>query len=375
MPNELNDKSSESIHVNSEEELNKTKTSLSFEKQLNEIRRPSIISYFKDKNILNFMKKYINVDILIGDYRNDTNNDNTIFEKLIEINDLTDNILVKELIKSIEIQLFKNIVLDNKNERKDIKENKPCDRILLHKLTTEFQKSDLCNVDSMSTNQNVIQMKEDNKPFILIYSEITLDVNIAKVDVESFYREVKENNSCGILCNSNSGIANKKNFEIDIQDSNVYIFIPNHEYDIKLFKLATEIIYSVYDIIKDNDGAIEIDKELLQRLKLEYNYFVTRRHKHLECIKSNAISLEKLDLIQLDHFFKRTHISSDDKPYSCQLCGTKFGTDKSLKSHLKIKHQIQIGKKRNKKVKENVDVDIDDDIDIEVQVDGNITFD
>lgn len=346
--------------------------SLNFEKQLDEIRRPSIISYFKDKNILNFMKKYINVDLLIGDYKNDNiNKDNTIFEKLIEINDLTDNILVKELIKSINIQLFKNIVLDK--DKKKVIEKQPCDRILLHKLVNEFPSSDLCNVDHMSINQNVIQMKKDNRPFILIYSERTLDINISKIDVEHFYEEIKENSSCGILCNSNSGIANRDNFEIDIQDSNVYIFIPNHDYDIKLFRLAVQIIYNVYDMIKDNDGAIEIDKELLQRLKLEYNYFVTIRHKHLESIKANTIALEKLELIQLNHFFKRTHINSEDKPYSCQMCGTKFGTDKSLKSHLKIKHKIQLGKKRNKREIEEEIEEIEEEI--EIIKDGFVTFD
>ena len=351
-------------------EQSSDKCFLSFEKQLNEIRRPSIMSYFKDKNILEFMKKYINVDLLIGDYKNDNiNKDNTIFEKLIEINDLTDNILVKELIKSINIQLFKNIVLDENSNKKNNKEKQPCDRILLHKLITEFPLSDLCNVDHMSINQNVIQMKKDNKPFILIYSERTLDINISKIDVEHFYREIKENSSCGILCNSNSGIANRDNFEIDIQDSNVYVFIPNHNYDIKLFGLAVQIIYNVYDTIKDNDGAIEIDKELLQRLKLEYNYFVTIRHKHLESIRANTIALEKLELIQLDHFFKRTHINSDDKPYSCQMCGTKFGTDKSLKSHLKIKHKIQLGKKRNKK---EIVEEIVEEI---IEKDGLVTFD
>lgn len=349
---------------------------LNFEKQLNEIRRPSIMSYFKDKNILNFMKKYINVDLLIGDYKNENiNKDNTIFEKLIEINDLTDNILVKELIKSINIQLFKNIMLD-KDENKKVKEKQPCDKILLHKLIAEFQNSDVCNIDQMSINQNVIQMKKDNKPFVLIYSERTLDINISKKDVEHFYKEIKENNSCGILCNSNSGIANRDNFEIDIQDSNVYIFIPNHDYDIKLFRLAVQIIYNVYDMIKDNDGAIEIDKELLQRLKLEYNYFVTIRHKHLESIKASTIALEKLELIQLDHFFKRTHINSEDKPYSCQMCGTKFGTDKSLKSHLKIKHNVQIGKKRNKNKDKETETEICDKIEgKDEDEDGMMTFD
>lgn len=114
---------------------------------------------------------------------------------------------------------------------------------------------------------------------------------------------------------------------------------------------------------------IEIDKELLTRLKLEYNYYLMAHEKHITTLKTTILSLEQLNLTQLDHFFKRTHVNSDDKPYSCQMCGTKFGTDKSLKSHLKIKHQIQLGKKRNKK-----EIEIETEIE-EPEKDGMVMFD
>ena len=350
---------------------------LTFDEQLEELRKPCVKTYFKDKNIFKFLKTYVNIDMLLNNYHtmgNVNKGDNiSIFDKLVEINELTENILVKELVCSIKKQLCEKDTLQLKKELvdKEIINVKPCDVTLLNNLIQLFPMADICNIDHMSKFQNVIQIKEDEHPFILIYSETNSDVNISKTDVETFYRDIKESNACGILCNSKSGISNKDNFEIDIQDSNVYVFISNHQYESIHFKLAVKIIYSIYDIIRDNNGMIEIDKELLTRLKLEYNYYMISHKKYINSMRSNLLSLEQLSLTQLDHFFKRTHINSEDKAYSCQMCGTKFGTDKSLKSHLKSKHDIQLCKKRNKKeIKE-----VEEQVEEQVEENGYLTFD
>lgn len=344
-----------------------------FEEQLDEIRVPCIIDYFKDKNLLNFLKMHINVDNLLQNYKNKNKNvlnDKSLCETLGEMEDLIDDILIKELISTIKMQICKKEICDKEICYKEkCKENDKIlpiiklENVLLEKLNKIFTTS---HIEMEVTEKfNIFKLKENNKTDIYIFSQI-LDINISKETVEEYYKLIKERNCCGILCNRNYGIYNKGSFEIDIQDNNINIFIPNYS-DNYPFYLAVQIMYHMYDNIKDNTGCIELDKDLFQRLKLEYSYFLTMHNKYLNSMKSNIISLEKLQLIQLDHFFKRTHINSDDKPYSCQLCGTKFGTDKSLKSHLKLKHNIQLGKSRNKKVKEEPDEP--------EEVNGLITFD
>lgn len=342
-----------------------------FEEQLNEIKVPCIIDYFKDKNLLNFLKIHINIDNLLQSYKNNHKEKKSFCEKLIELEKLTDNILIKELIETIKLQICEcnNEICNNEICDKEICDDynkiSKLDNILLEKFNTNFPTS---YIEREINNEkfNIFKLTEYNKPDIYIYDNI-LNINIPKENVELFNKLIKERNSCGILCNRN-GIYNKQLYEIDIQDNNINIFIPNYSYD--QFNIAVKIIYHIYDNIKDNNGCIELDKELLQRLKIEYNYYLTMHNKYINSIKGNIMSLEKLQLIQLDHFFKRTHINSDDKPYGCQLCGTKFGTDKSLKSHLKIKHQIQLGKTRNKKVNDN-----ENDNNKNSEINGLITFD
>ena len=347
---------------------------IQFEEQINEIRVPCIIDYFKDKNLLNFLKTHINIHNLLQNFKNKTKNilsTQSFYEKLIDVEKSTDNILIKELMETIKMQICEEEYDTKYDKNFDKEECKTqiykIDNILFEKINKIFTTSDIDTEIDVNNTFNIFKLKENNKPDIYIFSHI-LDINIPNENVEYFNKLIKERNSCGILCNRNYGIYNKSSFDIDIQDNNVNIFIPNYN-DNDHFNIAVKIIYHIYDNIKDNDGCIELDKELLQRLKIEYSYFLTMHNKYLNCIKGNIMSLEKLQLIQLDHFFKRTHINNDDKPYGCQLCGTKFGTDKSLKSHLKIKHQIQLGKTRNKKVIENVN---DDD---ENKITGLMTFD
>lgn len=220
---------------------------LTFDEQIEELNKPCVKNYFRDKNILKFLKTYVNIDMLLNNYHTTGNTDKgdniSIFEKLVEINQLTENVLVKELVYSIKKQLCEKDTLQLKKElHKDIINVKPCDTTLLNNLIELFPKADICNIDHMSKFQNVIQIKEDQHPFILIYSETNSDVNISKVDVETFYKDMKESSTCGILCNSKLGISNKEYFEIDIQDSNVYIFISNHRYESRHFNLAVKII-------------------------------------------------------------------------------------------------------------------------------------
>jgi hypothetical protein len=187
-----------------------------------------------------------------------------------------------------------------------------------------------------------IQIKHDEHPTILIDSKHCEASNVRKSDLVKFYEDCELNNSCGILCNTFGGIANRKHFEIDIKDKRVLVFLSNHQFDPVMFQLAARIIYNVHSIIKEQKtDMIQIDNQLYQKLKLEYNFFLQTFQQHLDNIKQNVNALSELTFTQLDHFFKRTALHNDQsKPFSCHLCGTGTATTKALKRHLKDKHDF-----------------------------------
>jgi len=219
---------------------------------------------------------------------------------------------------------------------------KMTENILYHNLVKAFPD---CDVD-LTRNQSDscdIQVKKEGKPPILIDSKHCEASNVRKSDLDKFYDDCKLNDACGILCNAFGGIANRKHFEIDVQDTRVYVFLSNHEFDPTVFQLAARIIYNIHSVIQDNrTDIIQIDQQLYQRLKIEYTYFLQSFQQHLDNIKANVNALSQLALCQLDQFFKRSSFASGTtKPFTCHLCATGCSSSKALKRHLKDKHGLE----------------------------------
>lgn len=329
---------------------------MDFQQQLLDISNDSyIIDYFQQKSLSEFIKLHIKIELLLQ------NNQDAILCKLTELsNKSTDNI-TNELLNIIKLQINTpkqdkasyfikelNSSLNNHPVLQKIdnnlsilqqnftgsssKKGQVTEHILFNNLVKLLHDSNVTNTSHIP-NSGDIQISKINKPLIIIDSK-NFNTNVPKIDLDKFYHDLQINNSCGILCNSNAGIANREHFQIDIQNNNVYIFISNHQYNNMFFELAIKIIYNIYDIIQFNKiGIIEIDKQLFNRLKLEYNFFLTQFYQHLTLIKTSVISLEKLAFIQLDQFFKTTN--NTIKPFYCTICGQGFKTNNTLKTHLK----------------------------------------
>jgi hypothetical protein len=218
---------------------------------------------------------------------------------------------------------------------------KMTENILFTNLLQAFPDSDVVLTRDQSDSCD-IQIKRDGLPTILIDSKHCEASNVRKSDLEKFYEDCQINDSCGILCNAFGGIANRKHFEIDIKDKRVFVFLSNHQFDPILFQVASRIIYNIQEIVRDQrTDIIQIDQQLYQRLKIEYNFFLQSFQQHLDNIKQNVNALSQLTLTQLDHFFKRTALTTQQaKAFACHLCGTGCNTTKALKKHLKDKHDF-----------------------------------
>lgn len=255
---------------------------------------------------------------------------------------------ISHKINSIDttLNLLHNTFTNNSSKKGEFAEN-----ILYSNLMKAFPSSDVCNTSHIA-NSGDIMIKREGKPDVLIDSK-HFQTNVPKLDLEKFMKDCELHNCCGILCNVNNGIANKEHFQVDIQDSRVYIYIANHEFDNTLFQLAAKIIYNIHDIIKSNKtNIIELDKELFERIKIEYNFYIQSFKQHLNIIKQNVNSLEQLAMVQLEQFFKRSNFD-DLKPFACTSCGAGFGSSKTLKKHMKDKHDIQFATKRHPRVKQD----------------------
>lgn len=231
--------------------------------------------------------------------------------------------------------------LSNINENfsnNSAKKGQVAETVLLNILTESFPDTEV--IDTSNTpNAGDMQLHRDKRPTILIDSKNFGSKVVPKRDLDKFYNDIQQNNCSGILCNAFGGIANKQHFEIDIVDKNIIVFIHSHQFDANIFKLATNIIYNMYEELKDKQtDCIMLDQRLYQNIKIEYNYYIQTFRHHLDIIKSNVNALSQLSFTLLDNFFKRKATNIELKKFSCHICSAQLSTEKILKSHLKNMH-------------------------------------
>lgn len=368
------------------------------------LKDPIITNYFKDKSLLDFLKLYIEIDKILLHKNENNNSSNELNNKLDVINnDIkglysklnngidTQNIRVllenfKDKIENLGVQkindldrksiellstLHTNIMssfdshpitnkisliesnLTNINEHfssNSSKKGQVAENVLYNLLSNNFKDTEIINTSHIP-NSGDIQMIKETFPKILIDSK-NFNSSVPKRDIDKFYSDIQQNNCCGILCNSFYGISNKQHFEIDVIDKNVILFIHSHKFDEAVFKLAVNIIYNMYDKLKDsNCNSIVIDDKIFQNLKIEYNYYIQSYRHHLDIIKSNINSLSQLSFSLLDSFFKRKTLviqPPEVKTFLCNTCNNSFSSNKTLRVHIQNKHPDAVLERKNR---------------------------
>lgn len=84
-------------------------------------------------------------------------------------------------------------------------------------------------------------MKRKDKPAILFENK-NYDRNVGQEEVRKFLRDIEIQNCSGIMLAQHYGITNKSNYEIELHDNNVLVYLHNVEYNADKIKAAVDII-------------------------------------------------------------------------------------------------------------------------------------
>ena len=337
---------------------------------------PFINSYFKNTSLSEFIKSYIQVDMLIKKQNISSNIDivslisehflqfkNTITQQMNESNNNQLTHLTNQLSnnnKDTTINILQNMqstVTNTINEHNITSKIHKIDstletlygkftgsshgrgefaeNILFDNMIKLFPSSDITNTTCIKHSGDIL-IKQQDKPDIMIESK-NFKANVKKLDIDKFHSDCELNNFSGILCNLYAGITNKEHFQVDIKDGRVYVYLSNHEFNNSMFKLAVTVIYNIHNIIKDyKTDIVSLDKELFESIKSEFNTFFSKFKIHLDTIKQNVNALEVLSMDQIQYFFKKSNF--EPKSSQCNYCRKNYKNDKTLKIHKRKYH-------------------------------------
>jgi hypothetical protein len=189
---------------------------------------------------------------------------------------------MKEL-SSINQQSVQDLLrkMDNSSSKGKVSEN-----LLFHMLQTMYPSAGLEFVGTTKETGDFI-LERTNKPKLLIENK-NWESNVSKDEVEKFVRDTSIQNCCGVFLSQHTGIANKENYEINVQNGNILIYVHNVNNDFEKIKIAIDIIDHFKEQLDSLEQDVEVDtipKEVLQNINDEYKVFVSKKGELQKYVK------------------------------------------------------------------------------------------
>lgn len=234
------------------------------------------------------------------------------------------NSSVSELLKKME----------NSSAKGKMSEN-----ILVNILHSLYPASQIDHVGQTKETGDVILSRKD-KPKILVENK-DWGKNVVQEEVKKFLHDIETQKCCGIFLSQNFGIANKENFEINIHDGNVLVYVHETKNDPEKIKIAIDIIDHIKEQLDELDTDEDIDsisKEKLSQINSEFQAFVASKLSLIKLVKDfNQKALRQIEDIKIPSLeeYLSTRFATSTSKYVCEFCGFTAKNGAAKSAHLR----------------------------------------
>ena len=182
----------------------------------------------------------------------------------------------------------------------------------------------------------------ENKKNIFIEMHKTKDQNIGIPEVKSFLKTAMEKNVPSILVSNYAGISSKSDYQIEIRNNHVIIYLHRLSFHPEKLKIATDMIDSLSGKLEEfcvnNEYKYSIPKEVLDDVNREYQQFITQKESIICILKDQhkriLSQFEDIRFLSLDKFLLTRYSSCKKQGFICDLCcNFEVPTLKGLAAH------------------------------------------
>ena len=210
--------------------------------------------------------------------------------------------------------------MENSSSKGKISEN-----IVLNILRGLFPSAEVEYVGSQKESGDIMIHRKD-KQKILVENKCYESRQVTSDQVKKFIHDIDTQNCSGLFLSQEGGIANKENFEINIHNRNVLLYIHNVNYDPEIIKIAIDIIDSfkskLDEITLTDDYSISNDT--LEEINKEYQLFVEQKLSQLKMVKDFSQkmikSIEDVQLPSLEKMLSSRFGCSTSGKFVCDKC-------------------------------------------------------
>lgn len=259
-----------------------------------------------------------------------------IYKSLNELRDLESSNI------SIQTNVNTNIIdYINKTTINSNRKGLQGENMLFDVIQSLFPSAEIINTSSKPKCGDIL-LKRNNKNAIIFENKV-YSGPVNKDEVIKFRRDIEYNNLCGIMISQTSGISTKENFEIDILNGNILIYIHNCNYSHDIILVAINIIdhlsSSLSNINNDSKEKFYIKNDVLININEEYQRFYNKRNALktyvTDITKKLLNELSDLELPNLKNILMSQFTIANDERFNCTICNKFVGiNNKSLSKHI-----------------------------------------
>lgn len=191
-------------------------------------------------------------------------------------------------------------------------------------------------------NEDEIILKRMRKTNILIKNH-ELETNILLDDITNCIQLAEDQRCNCIIISQYSGISTKKNYQIDIQNNMIIVYVHTAEYNHSKIQAAVDIIDNLSSKLNQyktkNEDDIVIPKDIMDTINEEYQLFISQKIAVVDVFKDHQkkvlAQIDELRFPSLDKLLSTKYLAPVAKPgIKCELCKSYFANNlKALAAH------------------------------------------
>lgn len=166
------------------------------------------------------------------------------------------------------------------------------------------------------------------RPKILFENKDHDSKNVPKHEVDKFIRDCEIQNCCGVMLAQNRGITNKENFELQIHDGNVLLYLHEVRFDVDKIKMAVDMVENLkmaLDGLSVADANCVIEPDMLETIRQEFSGYMAQRGGMMKLVRDFSDkmtgSLNELKIPSIEKILSGRFATSDAQTSStCKYC-------------------------------------------------------
>ena len=261
------------------------------------------------------------------------------------LNEIKENELISRTSQNIINTKINEYItkFSNSNDKGVLSESK-----LNYILQTTFPSGEIISTRTEKSKCDIL-LKRENKKDILIENK-DYKTNVPKSEINKFvfdvseYNKTNHENANGLMISQNSGIANKKNYQIDIDGTYVTMYLHNCDYNSDKIQCAIDIIDHIstklIELNIETDNNVTFSNQLLNNINLQYTQFINKKitlKNYIQDVNKKIFQqISDLELPELSFLLKKKFSTVVNTDLNCTNCNKYNALNKkALSVHIR----------------------------------------